>query len=141
MAAEKHDLDYFRNQLLNFETEKAERAAAMAADAEAKAAAKEEAKAAKKLIIKPKPRKSLSEALGGEEDVEMADITMDPESDGDENEMIVAEKPKKTTKKRKTLEGEDASVGFLPSHKFAPLLTMRNRHLNAPTLSRNQRPL
>jgi len=104
LAAEKHDLDYFKTVLLAFEEEKAARVAEKEAEAEAKAA-----NAAKKAAAKAKPRKSLSKTVADDdEDVEMADVTGDAGSDGTETEGAVTEKPKKKSNKRKA--DEDGAV-------------------------------
>lgn len=94
LAAERHDLQYFKDILQNFMDQRA-----------AEVAAKEAAKAAKKATkdaAKSKPRKSLSKTVVAEEDedVEMEDAVAEQDSDGIE---IPVEKAKKT-KKRKAEE-------------------------------------
>jgi len=101
LAAQNHDLDYYRDALRTFQDEKVAWAAEKAAEAEEKAI--------KKAATKAKPRsKSLSNTVvNDDEDIEMADVTMDAESDGADTEEAVVEKPKKT-KKRKA--EDDAAV-------------------------------
>ncbi|KAG9245713.1 hypothetical protein BJ878DRAFT_337988 [Calycina marina] len=97
LAAEQHDLEYFKEILQNFMEQRAEIAAA-------KETAKAEKKKAAKEGTKAKPRKSLSKAAVDEDDndVEMEDPPVEPDSDGAE----VAEKPKKTKKRKPEDDGE-----------------------------------
>jgi hypothetical protein len=111
LAAERHDLEYFRDSLKRFEEEKLARAVEIAAESEAKAA--------KKAAGKAKSKKSVSNAVvnDDDEDVEMADATLDPESEGADTEEAVVEKPKKKSTKRKA---EDTAV----SHKYLVFATL-----------------
>ena len=87
LAAEKHDLDYFKDILKNFmEAREADRAAKEAAKAEKKA---------KKAAAKKKD--TYSKAVVESEDVQMADALAEPESE--EAGAVNTEKP---TKKRKS---------------------------------------
>ena len=95
LAAEKHDLDYFKQILKNFMEQRA-------AELEAKEAAKEAAKAAKK-ASKAKRQSKVTVQEGG--DVEMADTAAEP--DPEEAETAGTEKPKKS--KKRTAE-EDGAV-------------------------------
>lgn len=98
LAAEQHDLDYFKEILTNF----------MEAHAAA-LKAKEEAKAAKKASKANKKSKTVETGGDGDEDVEMADVTADLESEGLDGAASGVDKPKKT-KKRKA---EEAAVSYL----------------------------
>jgi hypothetical protein len=82
LAAERHDLDYFKEILKNFME-------ARAAELEAK----EAAKAAKKAV----KSKRKSKAADVEEDVEMPDVAPEADSEG----MEVVDSEKKNKKKRK----------------------------------------
>jgi hypothetical protein len=96
LAAEQHDLEYFRDILMQFmEAKEAERLSKEAAKAEKKA---------KKAAASKKEKKSAKTVTGedGEEDVEMADAVDEPESDDAEVEPE-AVKPKKR-------KAEDAST-------------------------------
>jgi hypothetical protein len=97
LAAERHDLDYFKEILKNFME-------ARAAEIEAK----EAAKAAKKASKAKRKSKPAADAVD-DEDVEMADAPAEAESEDAGGEASGAEKPKKI-KKRKTLTDEDAAV-------------------------------
>jgi hypothetical protein len=93
LAAEKHDLDYFKQILKNFMEQRA-----------AELEAKEAAKAAKKAT---KAKKQSKVTVHEDEDVEMGDATA--ELDSEEAEAAGAEKPKKS-KKRKAEEDGTASL-------------------------------
>ncbi|CZR50517.1 related to SRP40-suppressor of mutant AC40 of RNA polymerase I and III [Phialocephala subalpina] len=85
LAAEKHDLDYFKEILKNFmEAKEAERAAKEAAKAEKKA---------KKAAASKKEKKSVKAVTDDDEDVEMADAIGEPDSD----EAAVDSETKKAT--------------------------------------------
>lgn len=119
LAAEKHDLQYFKDILQNFMDQRA-----------AEIAAKEAAKAAKKAnkeVAKAKPRKSLSKTVVDEEDddVEMEDAVAEQDSDGIE---IPVEKAKKT-KKRKA--EDDVAVSSI-----YPIFTHVLTHSLDPTTHR-----
>lgn len=94
LAAERHDLDYFKQILKNFMEQRA-----------AELEAKEAAKAAKKAA---KTKKQSKVTVHEDEDVEMADATA--ELDSEEAE---AEKPKKS-KKRKA--EEDGTASLIPPY-------------------------
>jgi len=101
LAAEKHDLAYYQQVLLDFEAQRV-------AEAEAKAAAKA-AKEASKSSGKSKKKAKAGAETGEEvtEDVEMADADGDLEVDG------VDEKKPKASKKRKAVaDAEDPNVSF-----------------------------
>jgi len=104
LAAEKHDLDYFKEILKNFMETRA-------AELEAKEAAKAEKRAASKA-----KRKSKGTTEGEEDpDVEMADVPAEADSEEAEADGTTTAKPKKS-KKRKA--EDEAAVSLLP--KFLP---------------------
>ena len=94
LAAEKHDLDYFKEVLKNFME-------ARAAELAAKEAAKEAAKAAKKASQTKKQSKSKATAQK-DGDVEMADAPAVAESEGAE---AAGDKPKKSKKRKAEEDG------------------------------------
>jgi len=95
LAAEKHDLDYFKQILKNFMEQRA-------AELEAKEAAKAAKKASK---AKRQSKAAVDEQEDG--DVDMADAPAEPDSEEAEAEATSSEKPKKG-KKRKA--EDDAAV-------------------------------
>lgn len=103
LAAEQHDLDYFKDILRNFVEQKAEAAAAEAAELAAKEAKKLEQAAKKKST--PKKPKPVADA-DGDGDVDMADVTGEPDDEG-------LDVPKKSAKKAsaKRKPEDDAEVG------------------------------
>jgi hypothetical protein len=105
LAAEKHDLNYFKEILKNFME-------ARAADIEAK----EAAKAAKRASKAKRKSKAVVEGED-DEDVEMADAPVEAESEEADAEAAGAEKPKKS-KKRKVPADDDAAVCSIASFFF-----------------------
>jgi hypothetical protein len=103
LAAEKHDLEYYKQVLLDFEAQRA-------AEAEAKAAAKA-AKEANKSSGKSKKKTKASAEAGEEEneDVEMADA----EGDLDVDEGADEKKPKVSKKRKAVADVEDPNVSVL----------------------------
>jgi hypothetical protein len=99
LAAERHDLDYFKEILKSFMEQRA-------ADLEAKEAAKEAAKAAKKAN---KEKRKSTKVVVEDEDVEMGDAPLEADSEEVDAELTGAEKPKKS-KKRKVPADVDAAV-------------------------------
>lgn len=95
IASERNDLSYFKDILEAHKENKAVEEAA-------KEAAKEVAKAAKDAKKSKKPRMSTAKVVEDDEDVEMADAAIEPESEG--AEAPTSAKPK--TKKRKNPDGE-----------------------------------
>lgn len=102
LAAENHDLDYYKQVLLDFEAQRE-------AENEAKAAAKAAKEASKSSGKSKKKAKADPDAAGDEhEDVEMADA--EGELDVDEG---AEEKKSKPSKKRKAVaDAEDPNVSF-----------------------------
>jgi hypothetical protein len=102
LAAEKHDLDYYKQVLLDFEAQRE-------AENEAKAAAKAAKEASKSSGKSKKKAKAETDAAGEEnEDVEMADA--EGELDVDDG---AEEKKAKPSKKRKAVaDAEDSTVSF-----------------------------
>ncbi|RFU32042.1 hypothetical protein B7463_g4319, partial [Scytalidium lignicola] len=110
LAAEKHDLNYFKELLKNFEEQR-----------QAELEAKEAAKAAKK-SSKAK-RKSKAGGDGeGEEDVEMPDAPAEPDSDG-------ADEDGKKTKNKKRKADEDPNTPQRSDSVKKPKTTIK---LNTP---------
>jgi hypothetical protein len=105
LAAEKHDLDYYKQVLREFEEQRA-------AEAEAKAAAKA-AKEANKSSGKSKKKAKASTEAGEEEneDVEMADAEGDLEVDEGADE----KKPKASKKRKAVADAEDPNVSVQQS--------------------------
>ncbi len=103
LAAEKHDLEYYRQVLLDFEAQRV-------AEAEAKAAAKA-AKEASKSGGKSKKKTKAGPETGGEatEDVEMVDAEGDLEVDEGAGE----KKPKASKKRKAVADAEDPNVSVL----------------------------
>lgn len=97
LAAEQHDLDYFKEILKNFVEARA-----------AEAAAKEAARAAKKASKKATPKKSkaIPDADG---DIDMADAIGEP--DDEELDVTGSEKPAKSKKRKPE---DDAEVNISP---------------------------
>ncbi|EPE29218.1 Tudor/PWWP/MBT [Glarea lozoyensis ATCC 20868] len=95
IGRERKDLDYFKNILTTHLESKAEEES----QKEAAKAAKEAAKEAKK---SKKPRMSNAKVVEDDEDIEMADAAVEPESE--EAEGVAIAKPK--SKKRKNPDGE-----------------------------------
>lgn len=124
LAAEKHDLQHWKDVLIEFQL-------AREAEAEAKAA-----KAAEKLAAKSAgkgKRKSKSAADADEnanDDVEMADA---PPADDEE----VAEKKPKSSKKRKATTDAEESVEVSLNFSILCTLTKWSRLRHDPTPSRN----
>jgi len=98
VAAEGHDLQYFKDLLAQHEVDMREEAAAAEAAAEEKAAKAEKKKSAKK-----------SKATVSDDDTEMMDDDADPEAEEEG-----AKKPKSTKKRKKDAEsdGEGGKVGL-----------------------------
>jgi len=121
LAAEKHDLEYYKQVLLDFEAQRA-------AEAEAKAAAKA-AKEANKSSGKSKKKTKASTEAGEEEneDVEMADA----EGDLDVDEGADEKKPKASKKRKAAADAEDPNVSF-PQSPYLQILTSPNRHPKYP---------
>jgi hypothetical protein len=121
LAAEKHDLEYYKQVLLDFEAQRA-------AEAEAKAAAKA-AKEANKSSGKSKKKAKVGADAGGEEneDVEMADA----EGDLDVDEGADEKKPKASKKRKAVADAEDPNVSVLQS-SYLQILTSLNRHPKYP---------
>lgn len=121
LAAEKHDLDYYKQVLREFEEQRA-------AEAEAKAAAKA-AKEANKSSGKSKKKTKASAEAGEEEneDVEMADAEGDLEVDEGTEE----KKPKASKKRKAVADAEDPNVSGLQP-PFLQVLTSPNRHPKYP---------
>lgn len=92
LAAEKHDLDYFKQILKSFMEQRA-------ADLQAKEAAKEAAKAAKKASKTKKQSKAAAQEDG---DIEMADAPAEADSEGAE---AAGDKPKKSKKRKAEEDG------------------------------------
>jgi hypothetical protein len=116
LAAEKHDLDYYKQLLREFEEQRA-------AEAEAKAAAKA-AKEANKSSGKSKKKTKASAEAGEEEneDVEMADAEGDLEVDEGADE----KKPKASKKRKAIADAEDPNVNVRQS-LYLQILTSINR--------------
>ncbi|TVY86674.1 PWWP domain-containing protein [Lachnellula willkommii] len=114
LAAEQHDLDYFKEILKNF-------VEARAAEAVAKEAARA-AKAAKKST--PKKSKAVVDADG---DVDMEDATGDP--DNEELDVAGSEKPAKPTKSKKRKPEDDAETPQRTESVKKPKTTIK---LNTP---------
>jgi hypothetical protein len=114
LAAEKHDLEYFKDVLKNFMEARAAELAAKEAAKEAAKAAKEAAKAAKGAGQGKKQSKAKA-AAKKDGDVEMTDAP----ANGDEAEAS-GDKPKKT-KKRKA--EEDGVVCSKLSYHIGTVLT------------------
>ncbi len=99
LAAEKHDLAYFKQVLLDFQ-------AAREADLEAKAEAKA-AKDASKSKSKKRSKAAADVEDDENEDVEMADAGADLDVDGGASE----KKPKSSKKRKAVADPEESSVG------------------------------
>lgn len=99
LAAEKHDLDFFKDVLKNFMEARAAELAAKEAAKEAAKAAKEAAKAAKAAGQGKKQSKAKA-ATKKDGDVEMTDAP----TNGDEAE-AAGDKPKKTKKRKAEEDG------------------------------------
>jgi hypothetical protein len=101
LAAEKHDLAYYKQVLLDFQAQRE-------AENEAKAAAKAAKEASKSSSKSKKKAKAETDAAEEQnEDVEMADAEGDLDVDGAE------EKKSKPSKKRKAAaDAEDSTVSF-----------------------------
>lgn len=106
LAAEKHDLDFYRQVLQEFQEQQL-------AEAEAKKEA-QAAKAAAKGKGKRKSAVTVTDEEAGGEDVEMADITADVAEGGQPKERSKASKKRKATA---DAENDTAGVCFksLPS--------------------------
>lgn len=121
LAAEKHDLDYFKEILKSFMEAR-----------QAEAEAKEAAKAAKKASKAKRQSKVIEDV-----DVEMADAPAEPDSETAELETTSSEKPKKSNKRKAE---EDAAVSWNIPTTFLFMLTAFRRFHNVQTPSRNLKP-
>lgn len=107
LAAEKHDLEYFKQVLREFEAAKAAENEAKAAAEEAKAAAKA-AKEANKAASKTKKKAKNSVEVDNDdnEDAEMPDAEGELVVDGEGSE----KKPKSSKKRKAVTDPEETSV-------------------------------
>jgi hypothetical protein len=113
LAAEKHDLDYFKELLADFERQRAEIAAAKAATKAAKAAGKKKSKTV------------VADDDEANEDTEMVDAAEE-----------VEEKPKPSKKRKATDDGEAVDVSSF-SHKYHTLTNFSLRLHSAANPSRS----
>lgn len=128
LAAEKHDLDYFKEILKNFmEAKEAERAAKEAAKAEKKA---------KKAAASKKEKKSTKAVTDEDEDVEMADAIGEPDSD----EAAVDSEAKKTTNKRKAEDAPQRTESVKKPKTTIKLNTPKTNGTSTPKPSKETAP-
>lgn len=109
LAAEKHDLDYYKAILRDFEEAKAAEEEARVAAEEAKAAAKAAKETAKSASKPKKKSKSAAEPADADNDVEMGEADGDLVVDEEDGE----KKPKSSKKRKAVAEPEETSVRYL----------------------------
>lgn len=125
LAAEKHDLAYFKQVLLDFQT-------AHEADLEAQAEAKA-AKEASKAKSKKKSKAAADVEDGDNEDVEMADAGADLEVDGGASE----KKPKSSKKRKAVADPEESTVSLAEPQNMSCQALTTTRLPKAHPLRRN----